>query len=468
MPSNNSLNVVCRFLNEEATSVICNGIHYTNEKKLTTHDELFWVYLGVYVILVLLAGLFSGLTMGLLSLDIMSLQVLKDAGDPKQKKYAARILPIVKKHHLLLVTLLLANAAAVESMPLFLDKISNPVTAICVSVTAVLLFGEVLPQALCTRYGLAIGATLVPVVWLLMAILFIVAWPIAKLLDLVLGKDHGTFFRRAELKALVELHGEDRVITEGVQTSDEVGNEEPLSYDEVLIIKGALELRQKTVKDAFIPIESVFALSIDTLLDRKTMQKILNETHSRFPVFEPKRPNEFVAMVIVKQLILCDPDDPVTLRSLWEEHSPAMKPISYVAKDLPLYDLLNQFQTGKSHLSVVMEGPTVNTLSVPTVYQSADMANDGNKHPDSKIIGIITLEDVIEELIQEEIIDESDVYIDVHKRIQVARAKAARRLHSHEEARRRSEQISHMTQSVNSTNQQPLIDDDEYSPLIQP
>merc|ERR1719259_649275 len=82
----------------------------------------------------------SGLTMGLLSLDVMSLNVLSSGGKPDEKKYAAKILPLVKRHHLLLVTLLLANAAAVESMPLFLDKVSNPLTAIIVSVTAVLIF----------------------------------------------------------------------------------------------------------------------------------------------------------------------------------------------------------------------------------------------------------------------------------------------------------------------------------------
>ena len=80
--------------------------------------------------------------MGLLSLDVTTLTTIKDGGQPKERKYASKILPIVKRHHLLLVTLLLANAMAVESMPLFLDKISNPVIAIVVSVTAVLLFGE--------------------------------------------------------------------------------------------------------------------------------------------------------------------------------------------------------------------------------------------------------------------------------------------------------------------------------------
>lgn len=84
----------------------------------------------------------SGLTMGLLSLDMLSLKVLQRGGKPIEKKHASQILPIVEKHHLLLVTLLLANAAAVESMPIFMDRISSPVIAIVVSVTAVLLFGE--------------------------------------------------------------------------------------------------------------------------------------------------------------------------------------------------------------------------------------------------------------------------------------------------------------------------------------
>ena len=84
----------------------------------------------------------SGLTLGMLSLDMMTLKVLQEAGSPREKKYASRIMPIVKRHHLLLVTLLLANAVAVESMPLCLDRVSDPITAIVVSVSAVLLFGE--------------------------------------------------------------------------------------------------------------------------------------------------------------------------------------------------------------------------------------------------------------------------------------------------------------------------------------
>ncbi len=72
----------------------------------------------------------------------MQLKVYTEAGSPKEKENAKKILPVIKKHHLLLVTLLLANACAVEAMPIFLDRITDPVTAILISVTAVLLFGE--------------------------------------------------------------------------------------------------------------------------------------------------------------------------------------------------------------------------------------------------------------------------------------------------------------------------------------
>lgn len=78
--------------------------------------------------------------------------------------------------------------------------------AIIVSVTLVLFFGEVIPQAVCTRYGLAIGANLFWLVWGLIIITFPVSWPISKILDAIIGSSHTHLFRRNELKALVSLH----------------------------------------------------------------------------------------------------------------------------------------------------------------------------------------------------------------------------------------------------------------------
>jgi ankyrin repeat/SOCS box protein 13/metal transporter CNNM len=68
-----------------------------------------------------------------------------------------------------------------------------------------------------------------------MALLFVVAWPLSKLLDCVLGHDHGTFFRRAQLKVLVDLHGANSQGSLSHHQQDE--DDEPLTVDEVLIIK---------------------------------------------------------------------------------------------------------------------------------------------------------------------------------------------------------------------------------------
>eukprot|EP00124_Ichthyophonus_hoferi_P003912 Ihof_evm7s378 gene=Ihof_evmTU7s378 len=83
----------------------------------------------------------SGLTIGLLSMDLTSLAVIKHGGEPHERIYASRIIPLVGHKHFLLVTLLLCNAGAMEALPIFLDKMVPSYWAIIISVTAVLFFG---------------------------------------------------------------------------------------------------------------------------------------------------------------------------------------------------------------------------------------------------------------------------------------------------------------------------------------
>ena len=98
----------------------------------------------------LFGGLMSGLTVGLLSIDDLVLEMKEKSGTDEEKHLAGRILPLIKQHHLLMVTLLIANAAAMEALPLFLDEMVPSYAAIIISVTLVLFFGEIMPQALFT------------------------------------------------------------------------------------------------------------------------------------------------------------------------------------------------------------------------------------------------------------------------------------------------------------------------------
>lgn len=80
--------------------------------------------------------------------------------------------------------------------------------AVIVSTIMIVIFGEVIPQAvsgatctdlcdgadllqICVRYGLEIGGACSGFVWAMMIVFAPIAWPIAKLLDYVLGADEG-------------------------------------------------------------------------------------------------------------------------------------------------------------------------------------------------------------------------------------------------------------------------------------
>ena len=115
--------------------------------------------------------------------------------------------------------LLLGNVIVNESLPIFLDSVlGGGIAAVIVSTSAIVIFGEIVPQSVCARYGLAIGAFFSPFVLLIMYAFAPIAYPIALLLDHMLGT-HDTSYRKEELRSLVNLH------REGVDplNEDEVG-----------------------------------------------------------------------------------------------------------------------------------------------------------------------------------------------------------------------------------------------------
>ncbi|GKV24292.1 hypothetical protein SLEP1_g33919 [Rubroshorea leprosula] len=245
----------------------------------------FFVNILIIVLLVMFAGLMSGLTLGLMSMSLVDLEVLAKSGTPNHRKHAAKILPVVKNQHLLLCTLLICNAAAMEALPIFLDSLVTAWGAILISVTLILLFGEIIPQSVCSRYGLAIGAAVASIVRVLVWICFPVAFPISKLLDFLLGH-RVALFRRAELKTLVNLHG------------NEAGKGGELTHDETTIIAGALELSEKTAKDVMTPVSETFAIDINSNLDRELMNLIIEKGHSRIPVYY-EEPTNIIGLILV-------------------------------------------------------------------------------------------------------------------------------------------------------------------------
>lgn len=69
-------------------------------------------------------------------------QILRRSGTERQRRLAQRIQPVLERPHVLLVSLLVCNALAAEGLPLVLDRLADPATAIILSVSVVLVFGE--------------------------------------------------------------------------------------------------------------------------------------------------------------------------------------------------------------------------------------------------------------------------------------------------------------------------------------
>ena len=86
-------------------------------------DPDLYLYLGIAVALVLLGGVFAGLTIALMGQDETYLQVIATSGEGKEKRHAQKVLNLLQKgKHWVLVTLLLGNVITNETLPIVLDR----------------------------------------------------------------------------------------------------------------------------------------------------------------------------------------------------------------------------------------------------------------------------------------------------------------------------------------------------------
>ncbi|CAB3224459.1 unnamed protein product [Arctia plantaginis] len=354
-------------------------IHQGSEKwkTLATHNKLLplWASLILIVILLMMASLFSGLNLGLMALDRTELKIIANTGTEKERKYARAIMPVRAHGNYLLCTILLSNVAVNSTFTVILDDLTSGLVAVIGSTLAIVFIAEITPQAICARHGLFIGAKSIWIMKIVMGICAPLAWPTSKLLDYFLGEEIGTHYNRERLKELVR-------ITNHVNDLDK---------EEVNIISGALDLRKKKVLDVMTKLKDCFMLPITSVLDFETMSEIVKSGYSRIPVYEGNRTN-IITVLFIKDLAFVDPDDNTPLRTLCQYYQ---NPCNFVFEDVTLDVMLKQFKEGhKGHMAFVQR------------------IEEGEGDPVYETIGLVTLEDVIEEMIQAEIVDESDVFSD--------------------------------------------------------
>lgn len=193
------------------TNLTVLTVYTPSDAHLHEPGSLEWcLYLSAALLCLILSGLASGTNIGLMSLSPLSLQVLVNTPDDEADKdptlqdeavKAGKVLPLIKRRHLVLVTLLVTTATADEILPICLDAILPTWAAIVLSVATMLLFTEVLPTVIFTdhRNSLRLAAALSPFVWAMIGVLGVITYPMSMAVHFFVEKSHEVKRRDSEL-----------------------------------------------------------------------------------------------------------------------------------------------------------------------------------------------------------------------------------------------------------------------------
>jgi metal transporter CNNM len=320
----------------------------------------------VAALLLIFGAVFSGLNIGLMMIRPAELKRKAAHGD----KVAAKLYEYRANGTYLIVCILLGGTAVVSALSLVLEDVAGGLLAGIITTGLVTVFGEIVPQSLFVRRGYRFSRHFF---WLL-TVIFYVFWPVAKplsiLLDKILGKEAPSIYTREELTHLVDEHAKEH------------GKMTGIDIDESRIVSGALGYSRVPASDVMTPRSEVNAVDIDDTIDASMLSRLKRQGHSRFPVYDPEH-DDFIGILYMKDLL--GEDLPVPVAHVYRDK------IHDIPSDSPLDTVLSRFIQTKSHLFLVVDDNT---------------PHDDNQ-PDPAV-GIITIEDVIEKILNREISDEFD------------------------------------------------------------
>ena len=148
-----------------------------------------------------------------------------------------------------------------------------------------------------------------------------------------------------------------------------------IDQDEERILKGALSFSNKRVSEVMTPRSDTELVNANELLSQELLNRLTSSGHSRFPVFKDQ-PDHIIGMLYLRRLAGQDLDNK-RVRQFMERHA------HFVKGTTRLDDALNDFLQYRRHLFVVTG-------------------------PSRAVEGVISVEDILEEIVGVEIIDEFD------------------------------------------------------------
>jgi len=337
-------------------------------------DPHILIYFGVLLFLLLCSGLISSSEVAFFSLSPAQLSAINDNRAGRADQLIRNLLGNPKK---LLATLLISNSLVNIGIVLISNSIvhqmfdfsATPTLGIVVQVVVVtfviVLLGEVMPKVYATKKTLAMAHFMAFPIFIIDKLLS----PLSYFLVVSTGLIEKRLKKKGYEVSMVEL-------THAIDIASDI-NTPP---DEKKILKGIVKSGNIDVKQIMKPRMDVVALDVKALFT-EVLAKINEAGYSRIPVYEGSM-DKVLGIIYIKDLIAhLESGDSYK----WQE---LMRTPFFVPESKRINDLLQEFQQRKMHLAVVVDeyGGTM---------------------------GIVTLEDILEEIVGEmtdEFDDEEPLY----------------------------------------------------------
>ncbi len=318
---------------------------------------------------VLMSAYFSATETAFSSLNKIRLKTMSEDGNKK----AARTLKLAEDYDGLLSTILIGNnivniLASSLCTIMFIELLANneslatTLSTVCLTIV-ILIFGEISPKSIAKEAPEKFAMFSTPIICIFMVIFRPLNWAFRqwkKILNKIFKSDEDMGITEEELISIIEEAEED-------------GN---LEKSETDLIKSAIEFNELEVGDIFTPRIDITAVKMEA-----THEEIHNifktSGYSRLPVYTDDLDN-ITGILYYKDFFTKDFDD----------ISSIIKPVIFVTKNKNVNELMNELQQEKLHLAVVADE-----------YGST--------------AGIVTLEDILEEIVGDIWDEHDDVEIDV-------------------------------------------------------
>ncbi|MFZ7034160.1 HlyC/CorC family transporter [Bulleidia extructa] len=329
-------------------------------------------YLLTLIVLILLSGVFSAVETSFSSASKIRLRSMANDGSESAKK----VLKILDHFDRFLTTILIGNnvvniASATIGTVLFTRyfQANGPTISTIVMTIVVLLFGEMTPKSIAKMIPERFSCAMVGFVQVMVFLLFPLTWLLSGWKWL--------------MSKLIPIEEDDGDITDDLITMvDEAEKEGDLQEHESSLISAAIEFRDLEVKDVFTPRVDIVAVDVNE--DLKEIEETFRiNSYSRLPVYE-ETIDHIIGVIHEKDFY------DLLYHKKNDLHSIITKVIN-TSPNTHIYELMQILQREKLHMAVVLDE-----------WGGTD--------------GLITLEDIVEELVGE-IWDEHDVVEEFYTKI---------------------------------------------------